>query len=86
MVNNTTCDQNGNMKRKATDMPAHEPVDSGTVGPMARQLLGSPLTEADAAAAAGMLNALAVDMRAFRKLPLGDEEPATTYAAAEGEP
>jgi hypothetical protein len=53
---------------------------------MALQLLGMPLGEANAAAAAGMLNALAADMQGFRKLPLGDEEPATTYAAAEGQP
>jgi hypothetical protein len=33
-----------------------------------------------------MLNALAADMQGFRKLALGDEEPATTYAAAEGQP
>jgi hypothetical protein len=33
-----------------------------------------------------MLNALAADMQAFRKMPLGDDEPATTYAAVEGQP
>jgi hypothetical protein len=53
---------------------------------LATQLLGRPLTEADAAAAAAMVAALAADMQAFRRMPLGDEEPATTYAAVEGEP
>jgi hypothetical protein len=67
-------------------MPDTTPVTPETVAAMALQLLGTPLTEADAAAAAGMLNALATDMQAFRKLNPGDEEPATTYAAVEGQP
>jgi len=53
---------------------------------VATQLLGRPLTEADSAAAAATVTALVADMQAFRQMPLGDEEPATTYAAAEGEP
>jgi hypothetical protein len=67
-------------------MPETIPFTTETAAAMALQLLGLPLTEADAAAAAGMLNALAADMQAFRRMKLGDEEPATTYAAVEGQP
>jgi hypothetical protein len=67
-------------------MPETIPITPDTVAAMALQLLGMSLTDADAAAAAGMLNALAADMRAFRRMNLGDEEPATTYAAVEREP
>jgi hypothetical protein len=67
-------------------MPETIPTNPETVAAMAVQLLGMPLTDADAAAAAGMLNALAADMQAFRKMELGDDEPATTYAAVEGQP
>jgi hypothetical protein len=67
-------------------MPETIPITPETVAAIALQLLGVPLTEADAAAAAGMLNALAADMQAFRKMKPGDEEPATTYAAVEGQP
>ncbi len=67
-------------------MPETIPITPETVAAMALQLLGMPLTEADAAAAARMLNALAADMQAFRRMKPGDEEPATTYAAVEGQP
>lgn len=67
-------------------MPDVDPITAETVAKMATQLLRLPLTPADAAAAAGMLNGLAADMQAFHKMPLGDEEPATTYAAVEGVP
>ncbi len=44
------------------------------------------MTDSDAAAVAGLLDALNADMGAFRKLPIPDtDEPATTYAAVEGE-
>jgi hypothetical protein len=62
------------------------PITPETVAAIASQSLGMPLTEADAQATAAMLNALAADMQAFRKMPLGDDEPATTYAAVEGQP
>jgi hypothetical protein len=62
------------------------PITPETVTAIASQSLGIPLTEADAQATAAMLNALAADMQAFRKMPLGDDEPATTYAAVEGQP
>ncbi len=67
-------------------MPETIPTAPETVAAVALQLVGMPLTDADAAAAAAMLNALAADMQAFRKMKPGDEEPATTYAAVEGQP
>lgn len=67
-------------------MPKPEPVTPDTITNIARQLLGQPLSKNDAAAAAGMLNALAADMQAFRAMQPEDEEPATTYSAVEGEP
>jgi len=62
------------------------PITPETVAAIASQLLGMPLTEADAKATAEMLNALAADMQAFRKMSPGDNEPATTFAAVEGQP
>ncbi len=67
-------------------MPEPLPVTAETVTAMAAQLLGIPLKPGDAAATAGVLDSLVVDMQALRKLPLGDDEPATTYAAVEGQP
>jgi hypothetical protein len=67
-------------------MPKTDPITAETVTTVAKQFVGQPLSEADAATSAGMLNALAADMQAFRALKLADEEPATTYAAAEGRP
>ena len=61
-------------------------IAAQTVAQIAAQTLGIELSPANAAAAAGLLNALAVDMEAFRQMPPGDQEPATTYAAVEGEP
>jgi hypothetical protein len=63
-----------------------DPNSPPTNADLATQLLGRPLAEADAAAAAAMVTALVADMEAFRRMPLGDEEPATTYSAVEGEP
>lgn len=62
------------------------PVTTETVTAMAAQLLGMSLKPSDTAATAGVLNSLVADMQALRKLPLGDDEPATTYAAVEGQP
>ena len=67
-------------------MPETQPITVETVTNMAAQLLGVPLAPADAAAAAGLLKALAADLQSLRKMSLGDEEPATTYAAVEGQP
>ena len=67
-------------------MPEISPITPETVAAIASQSLGMPLTEADARATAAMLSVLAADMQAFRKLRLGDNEPATTYAAVEGQP
>jgi hypothetical protein len=53
---------------------------------MAAEMLRIPLSAADATATAGMLNALASDMQALRNLDVSAEEPATTYAAIEGQP
>jgi len=64
-------------------MPQNEPVTPDTLKNMAAQFLGQRLSDADVAAAAVMLSALAADMRAFRQMPLGDDEPAPVYSAAE---
>lgn len=50
---------------------------------MAEQLLHFPIAEEDLPGIAAMLNALAADMRAFRAMPLADDEPATMYDAEE---
>ncbi|HTI50960.1 MAG TPA: hypothetical protein VL475_08415 [Planctomycetaceae bacterium] len=53
---------------------------------LSEQLSGRAMTDSDAAAVAGLLNALNADMRALRELPIPDtDEPATIYAAVEGE-
>ncbi len=67
-------------------MPKPEPITAETVANVAKQFLGEPLSDENAAAAAVLLNNLAADMQAFRAMQLGDEEPATTYAAVEGQP
>ena len=67
-------------------MAQQHPITADTVSHIAEQMLRNPLSPADAAAAAGMLNALAADMQALRKLDVSAEEPATTYAAIEGHP
>jgi hypothetical protein len=72
--------------KEPSEMPEVDPITAETVTKMAAQLLRLPFTPADAAATAGMLNGLAADMQALRKMKVDDEEPATTYAAVEGEP
>ena len=67
-------------------MPQTPPITAETIASMAVQILGAPLSAADASAAAGMLNALATDMQALHKLAASSEEPATTYAAVQGQP
>ena len=68
-------------------MPQHPPITTETVSSVAEQVLGIPLSAVDTAAAtAAMLNALAADMQALRNLAVSHEEPATTYAAIEGQP
>jgi len=67
-------------------MPQQPPITAETVSLNALEILHGPLAAADAAATAGMLNALAADMQALRQLAVSNEEPATTYAAIEGQP
>lgn len=67
-------------------MPQRAQISTETVSSMAGEILGIPLSPADATATAGMLNALALDMQALRNLAVSAEEPATTYAAVEGQP
>jgi hypothetical protein len=67
-------------------MADHRPISTETVSNMAAEMLRIPLAPADATATAGMLNALASDMQALRHLAVSAEEPATTYAAIEGQP
>jgi len=64
-------------------MPRNDNVGTETLRQMAEQLVRTPVPEEDLPGIAAMLNALAADMRAFRALPLGDDEPATTYRADE---
>jgi hypothetical protein len=63
-------------------MPEQSGLSAETLMRVAREALGQPLNDADAAAVAGLLGNLAADMRAFRKMPVGDDEPATTYNPA----
>ena len=67
-------------------MPQSHSITAETVASMAVQILGAPLSPADASAAAKMLDALATDMQALHKLAASSQEPATTYAAVEGQP
>ena len=68
-------------------MPEPKPINPPLVREMSAKRVGREISEADAAAVAGLLNGLEADMLAFRKLKIADgEEPATTYAAIEGEP
>ncbi|MBS0261057.1 MAG: hypothetical protein JSS02_03800 [Planctomycetes bacterium] len=67
-------------------MPDTRPITTATIESMATQFLGLTISPANAGATADMLNALSADMQALRALPLGDVEPATTFAAAEGQP
>jgi hypothetical protein len=73
-------------QERKPNMPANQPITAETIGAMASQSLDLPLKASDTQATADLLNALAADMQALRKLPLGDEEPATTYAAVEALP
>jgi hypothetical protein len=52
----------------------------------AAESLAQPLDERDANAVAGLLNALAADMRAFRHSSAAADEPATIFLAVEGQP
>src|SRR5262245_37334601 len=61
--------------RSSADMPETTPIKPETVAALGLQFVGISLTDEQTAAAAGVLNALAGDMQAFRKLALGDEEP-----------
>jgi hypothetical protein len=67
-------------------MATPENITPETVAQMAAQSLGMSITPADASATAELLNALSRDMKPFRQMPLGDDEPATTYAVEEGNP
>ena len=64
-------------------MPRNDNVAPETLRQMAEQLVRMRVPEEDLPGIAAMLNALAADMRAFRALPLADDEPATTYRADE---
>jgi len=67
-------------------MPEPTPVTPQTLDQIGRQLVGIELTAAHLEAAAGLVNALAEDMRAFRQMPVEEREPATNYSAVEGQP
>lgn len=61
-------------------------VSPESINRVAVEIVRFPIASAHQAAVAGLLNALAADMQAFRKMDLEKVEPATTYAAAEGQP
>ena len=59
------------------------PITSETVSRIAADFLHQPLAPEDLASTVTTLNALAADMMAFAKFPVGDVEPATEYAPEE---
>lgn len=59
------------------------PITSETVARVAADFIHQPLTPEDLAATVTTLNALAGDMTAFIKFPVGDVEPATEYVPEE---
>lgn len=62
-----------------------EKFSPGFVGQMAAALTRKKLAEQDAAAVAGLLNALDAEIEVCRSMNLGDDEPAMIYRAVEGE-
>lgn len=52
-----------------------------TIGRMASEIVGTPVPEAERPAVAGLLQALAADMTAFRAMNVGVTEPALLYDA-----
>jgi hypothetical protein len=67
-------------------MPEPAPVTPETLKQISQQLLGMQVPQEHLEAAAGLVNALAQDMRAFRQFGVDASEPALTYAAVEGQP
>jgi hypothetical protein len=67
-------------------MPEAQPVTRETVAQMAVEIVRIAVPESQQAPVAELLNALAADMQAFRQMDVGGVEPATVYAAVEGQP
>jgi hypothetical protein len=68
-------------------MPHPSEVTPALIRELSNRQGAQPLPDADAAAVAALMNGLDADMRALRQLTISDaDEPATTYAAIEGQP
>ena len=63
-------------------MATPSPLTPETLTLLAAEVVGVTLREQDLKATADLLNALSADMRAFRVMDVGDDEPATTYDPA----
>jgi hypothetical protein len=61
-------------------------VTPETLGRVAAELVGTPLSDKDRAAVADLLQGLWADTAAVRGMDLGEAEPALVYNPAEGEP
>ena len=59
------------------------PLSPETLAKMAAQLIGIEASASDLERVAGLLNALAEDMRAMRNMDVGVTEPASTYRSSE---
>jgi hypothetical protein len=68
-------------------MPNPPDLTPPLIRDLAQGQFAQTLTEPDAAAIARLLTGLAADMRAVRQMTVAEaDEPATTYAAIEGQP
>lgn len=67
-------------------MAAPTAITSDTIDRLATEIVQVPIAPSQQPAIAGLLNALAGDMQAFRKFDLRNSEPATTYTSFEGQP
>jgi hypothetical protein len=56
-----------------------------TITRMAEEIVGVPVGAQDRKAVAELLQGLATDMDAFRRVSVGSAEPATSYDAGEAE-
>ena len=65
----------------ANQTPRH--VQPDTIASMAEQLVGADISAEDQQRVAGLLNALALDMKAMRDMDVGIDEPAPVFEAVE---
>jgi hypothetical protein len=60
-------------------------VSAETIARMAAEIVGTPVAARDRAAVADMLQSLAADMAAVKRMNVGSTEPATVYDPAESD-